>query len=111
MTTKGLRHVQMRENAVRESVQSGFATIKHINGKSNLSDIFTKEDRDTTHYLTVRGQLMSLPPSEALSSEFVRRITASNHDCDTQNSDPHEITNVRVTSKGGCRLSCVRRGI
>ena len=43
LTTKGLRHIQMRENSTREQQQLGFCTIKHISGKCNSSNIFTKE--------------------------------------------------------------------
>ena len=59
MTTKGLRHVQIRENAVRESVISGFIKVKHVKGKVNLSDLFTKEDRDTGHFLTIRDFIIT----------------------------------------------------
>jgi len=41
-TTKGLRHIQMRENRIRKSIQSNFVAIKHIDGKTNLADIFTE---------------------------------------------------------------------
>jgi hypothetical protein len=50
-TTKGLRHIQMRENRVWESIQNNFVTICHVNGKTNLADIFTKEMRDTAHFV------------------------------------------------------------
>lgn len=53
-TTKGLRHIQMRENRVRENVQNNFVQICHINGKINLADIFTKEMRDTSHFVELR---------------------------------------------------------
>jgi hypothetical protein len=59
MTTKGLRHIQMRENAVCESYQNGFLIVKHISGKINLSDMFTKEDKDTGHFLEIRNVVMS----------------------------------------------------
>ena len=58
-TTKGLRHIQIRENAVRESVQSNFIQVEHIKGKLNLSDMFTKEDKDTLHFLTIRDVVLS----------------------------------------------------
>ena len=57
-TTKGLRHVQIRENAVREGVAMGIYKVKHIEGKKNPSDIFTKEDKDTTHFIQVRNSIM-----------------------------------------------------
>jgi len=40
-TTKGLRHIQMRENRIRENIASKFFSIHHINGKINIADIFT----------------------------------------------------------------------
>jgi hypothetical protein len=58
-TTKGLRHIQMRENAIRESVLSDFISVQHIKGKLNLADMFTKEDRDTEHFIRVRDHIMS----------------------------------------------------
>jgi deoxyuridine 5'-triphosphate nucleotidohydrolase len=59
MTTKGLRHIQIRENAIRESVQNNFILVKHIQGKLNLSDMFTKEDKDVGHFLTIRNLVMT----------------------------------------------------
>jgi hypothetical protein len=41
-TTKGLCHIQMKENRVRENVQNSFVTICHVDGKTNLADLFTK---------------------------------------------------------------------
>jgi hypothetical protein len=40
-TSKGLRHIQMKENRVKENIASAFVTIHHIDGKVNLADIFT----------------------------------------------------------------------
>ena len=62
MTTKGLRYIQMRENTVRESVQDGTITVKHVGGKHNPSDIFTKEDRDTDQFEVCRDALCTAPP-------------------------------------------------
>ena len=67
LTTKGLRHLQMRENAVRESVQSGFIEVKHIAGVNNPSDLFTKEDKNATHYISIRDQLVCVPPNQNLA--------------------------------------------
>ena len=41
-TAKGLSHLQMKENAVREAVKIKFACVNHVSGKVNLSDILTK---------------------------------------------------------------------
>jgi len=57
-TTKGLRHIQMKENRVRESIFSNFVQVKHIDGKINLADIFTKEMKDIGHFVALRELIM-----------------------------------------------------
>jgi len=57
-TSKGLRHIQMRENRIRENIASKFVSIHHIDGKINLADIFTKEMKDTSHFVEIRDLLM-----------------------------------------------------
>eukprot|EP00957_Ditylum_brightwellii_P081625 6209393-Ditylum_brightwellii.AAC.1 len=63
LTTKSLCHIQIRENAVRESVQNNTVDSRHIAGDINLSDLFTKEDKNTTHFLQLRDMLLTIPPS------------------------------------------------
>ena len=58
-TTKGLRHITIRENAIRESVDNDFIRVLHIEGKLNIADIFTKEIKDSQHFITMRDQLVS----------------------------------------------------
>ena len=65
MTTKGLRHIQIWENAIRELVQNAFVQVQHINGKNNLSDMFTKEDKDVGHFLNIRNLVLSSPPNSS----------------------------------------------
>jgi hypothetical protein len=52
-TSKGLRHIQMRENRVHENIASKFITVCHIAGKINLADTFTKEMKDTSHFVEI----------------------------------------------------------
>ena len=59
LTTKGLRHIQMRENSTREQQQNGFCKVKHIAGNRNLSDILTKEEKNASHYIDMRDATMS----------------------------------------------------
>ena len=61
LTTKGLRYLQMRENAVRENILSGFCDVSHIAGKNNISDMFTKEEKAAHHYIKCRDAATSLP--------------------------------------------------
>ena len=58
MKTKGLRHPQMRKNAVREAMQTNFTRVKHVSGKVNLSNIITKEYKDKVHYITLQDRLV-----------------------------------------------------
>jgi len=61
-TSKGLRHIQMRENRVRENIASKFDKICHVDGKHNLADIFTKEMKDTMHFVELRNLFMCHRP-------------------------------------------------
>jgi hypothetical protein len=58
MTTRGLHHIQMRENHIRENIASIFISVCHIDGKINLADIFTKEMKDTAHFVELRDLFM-----------------------------------------------------
>ena len=89
MTTKGLRYIQMRENAVRESVQDRTIEVQHVGGKKNPSDIFTKEDRDVTHFQECRDALCSTPPVKPSSCSV----------------NPTDLPLLELRSKGGCCLS------
>jgi hypothetical protein len=57
-TTKGLGHIQMRENHVRENVENHLITIQHIGSRINFADLFTKEMKDTTHFVEQRDLMM-----------------------------------------------------
>jgi hypothetical protein len=57
-TTKGLRHIQMRENRVRENIASRFISVCHIDGRINIADIFTKEMKDASHFVELRNLIM-----------------------------------------------------
>ena len=61
LTTKGLRHLTIRENAVRESQHNKLIKVKHIEGKINPSDLFTKEDKDKYHFISIRDLLVTPP--------------------------------------------------
>ena len=67
-TTKGLRHIQIRENAIRESIQAGFVSVHHVEGAINLADLFTKEDKCAEHFVTVRNKIMYNPAQKISQS-------------------------------------------
>ena len=58
-TNKRMRHMQIPENGVRENIK--ILDIKHIEGKINPSDIFTKEDKDVKHFQSLRNSLVQPP--------------------------------------------------
>ena len=90
-TTKGLRHIQMRENAIRESIANDFITLKHVEGKVNLADLFTKEDKDTKHFTTIRDIIMGAHPYE-------HSISVHNNSVDKTGADPEPSCPSIVTS-------------
>jgi hypothetical protein len=46
------------ENRVRENIATNFVKICHVDGKLNIADIFTKEMKDTNHFVTLRNLFM-----------------------------------------------------
>jgi len=57
-TTKGIKHLNLRENMVRGHHQAGQVLIVHIPGVINPSDIFTKEMKDATNFGRLRDCMM-----------------------------------------------------
>jgi hypothetical protein len=49
--TKKMRHINLKEVAVRDSIREEEIELHHMPGKLNPSDIFTKEIKDVSHYL------------------------------------------------------------
>ena len=61
-STKGMRHVNIRENAIREAIHEfNEITVSHIPGQSNPADIFTKEFKSDVTFRALRGLLLSYP--------------------------------------------------
>ena len=65
----------IRENAVRDSVHSGFIDVVKIDGKVNPSDIFTKEIKDGAHFIRLRNA--SLTPLPLTITTFPLGSTTS----------------------------------
>ena len=62
-STKGMRHVNIRENAIREARVLNEISIHHIPGVSNPADLFTKEFKSDTLFRTLRGLILFYPSS------------------------------------------------
>jgi hypothetical protein len=60
--SKKLRHINMRELGVRKSQQVGAVDIRHIGGKRNIADLFTKEIRmpRTSRKWQIQSQLLGV---------------------------------------------------
>ena len=57
-----------------ECTSTGFVKVKHIEGKKNLSDLFTKEDRDISHFLEVRNLLLTPKPGSMIGSPLIAPV-------------------------------------
>ena len=62
--TKRLRHLNMRQVAVRDAIAAGEVTVHHIPGKTNPADLLTKEHRDDTDFLVLRDLVVPLIPNQ-----------------------------------------------
>ena len=95
--TLDLRHIQMRENCVRENIQTKFITVDHVGGKINLSDMFTKEEQHQQHFLTTRDKIMSITPSETIPASTINSPITNN--TSTNNNSPSVLPDTVSTSK------------
>ena len=75
LTTRGLRHMQVRENAVRENKH---IEVEHVSGDVNPADIFSKEDKNNSHYINIRNNINPLPFATANISENDQQHSLSN---------------------------------
>ena len=58
--TKRLRHLNMREIAVRDAIRDQEIAVHHIPGKVNPANSLTKEHRDVAHFRELRDILVPL---------------------------------------------------
>jgi hypothetical protein len=59
MTSKAACHIELCQNSVREWIHSKLLAVKHVSGKINPLDIFTKEMRDGMHFHRLWDSFMS----------------------------------------------------
>jgi hypothetical protein len=82
MTTKGNRHIENKENSTREWVADGTLSVSHVSGKYNISDIFTKEMRDSANFRRLRDSFM------CRSSDYLKRISSQVPNSSQSSSSP-----------------------
>jgi hypothetical protein len=58
MTPKKIQHMDFCKHVVREWVHDGTITVRHVKGRVNPADIFTKEMRDGAHVWRLRDSFM-----------------------------------------------------
>jgi hypothetical protein len=75
MTSKAARHIELCKNSVREWVRDKTVDIRHVAGRINLADIFTKEMRDGAHFWRLPDSFMS-----CMSDFLCGSILALHHD-------------------------------
>jgi hypothetical protein len=56
--SKKLRHLNIREVAVRDAQKAGIVSISHVPGHSNVADIFTKEHKSDAMFYELAFQLV-----------------------------------------------------
>jgi hypothetical protein len=71
-TTSGMKHINLRSNAIRESIHSNEISIHHIPGVINSADIFMKELKDASHFCLLRDS--SHKPSWFLATYFLSTV-------------------------------------
>ena len=54
---------------MREGISMGLFEVSHIEGKNNPSDIFTKEDKDTIHFMQAQNSVMYDHPEEVMTEK------------------------------------------
>ena len=96
-TTEGLRHIQMRENAIRELQAIDFVDVQHIGEAINLSDMYTKENKDVNRYIDCRDATIAYPSEydTQLTDDYVTMgghrnnipLPVEKYGCDPQISD------------------------
>jgi hypothetical protein len=78
MTSNAARHIELCKNSVCKWVQDNILNVKHVSGKLNPADIFTKEIRDGAHFRQLRDSFMSRL-SEFLKDSIFALHHASQH--------------------------------
>jgi len=90
-TTKGLRHLQIRENTTRETIS---ITIEHICGKIHPEDLFTKEDKYSEHFQRLRDTIVVQPDPHVPNKTVNDKSSIRNKDnIDTQQNIDNAYSN------------------
>ena len=75
-TPKAIRHIELRENSVRERAKDKSIKVLHMAGKDNVSNIFTKEMCDVVYFCQLRDSSMCRLADFNLASKVASVATA-----------------------------------
>ena len=103
-TTKGLRYMTIRENAVRESVKNDFIDVVHIAGRVNPSDMFTKEHKDVQHFCNLRDSVLTLLPPEITTFPVNSTQSTTYKTCDYIDSQNPSSDFIAAARMGGFHI-------
>jgi hypothetical protein len=81
MTSKSASHIELCQNSVHEWVQDNTLNVKHVSGKLNPADIFTKEMCDGAHFRKLQDSFMSC------LSEFLNESILAIHHASQRSSN------------------------
>jgi hypothetical protein len=95
MTSKAARHIELCENSIRKWVQDKTIAVRHIAGRMNPVDIFTKEMRDGTHFQRLHNSFTSH------LSDFLRTSLLMVHHDQKQSPHPILLAAARVVLDAG----------
>ena len=111
--TKKLRHLNIREIAVMDSVRDKEIRVFHIPGKENWADLLTKEDKDDQHFLGLQTAIVPAAPvmggvgitvSKETRAETTKNVTTDKQGCAGQTQVCQEKENMQPTDQYGKRV-------
>jgi hypothetical protein len=73
MTSESARHIELCKNSICEWVQDNTLNVKHVSGKLNPANIFTKEMHNGAHLRQLRDSFVSRLP------EFLNDLVLAIH--------------------------------
>ena len=79
MTSKGLRYIQIHENAVCEQIALGLIQPEHQSGDTNISDLCTKEEKSDSHFHSIANTLISPIPGTISDNPAFHSYSSTNH--------------------------------
>jgi hypothetical protein len=94
MTSKSTHHIELCKNLVCEWVQDNTLIVKHVSGKLDPANIFTKEMHDGAHFWHLQDSFVSN------LSEFLNGLILAIHHASQRSSNMAAPAAARVCTSG-----------